>query len=135
MLVVKYFSKYELTAPSTAIPATAATAKFRMAIGWEPDKEATASSSHPGSFFDCRTLSTTTLIGHGSRTSASVSPSTATKASVRARQWRRRKCATRAFLTRPGAMAVTGFGAAAPRSRGLDTPPVPDEAVAPVHPL
>src|SRR5438034_7171152 len=62
--------------------ATAATAKFSVAYLFPANRPSTIAPSDPGSFFDWRTLSTTTLIGHGWRMSATVSPSTASSASV-----------------------------------------------------
>ena len=57
-----------------------------MAYGPSPKSPVTTPPSQPGSGFDCRMLSTTILMGHGSRRSVSVSPSTATSASVSAFQ-------------------------------------------------
>ena len=68
------------------MPATAATAKFSTAYGPWPKIPVTDAAQEPGSGFDCRMLSTTILMGHGSRMSVSVSPSTATSASVSAFQ-------------------------------------------------
>ena len=51
--------------------ATAVTAKFSVAYLFPANSAAAHASSHGGSFFDWTTLSMTTLIGHGCRTSAS----------------------------------------------------------------
>jgi len=75
-------SKYELMAPTIAIAATAATAKFKMASLFCPKSPDTNPPNHGGSFFDCRILSTTTLTGQGSSTSARVSPKTAISATA-----------------------------------------------------
>ena len=61
----------------------------------------------PGNFFDCRMLSITILIGHGSRTSLKVSPSTATNARVSAFQCGRMR---RAMLNFPGWFERGAFG-------------------------
>src|SRR4051812_19993741 len=83
MLVVRYFSKYELRAPTTAMRATAAIAKFSIAYGLLPNMPETAEPSQPGSFFDWSTLSTTILMGQGSSMSVMVSPNTAARATMR----------------------------------------------------
>src|SRR6266516_2191718 len=63
--------------------------------------------AHPrGSVFDPRTLSMTTFTGHGSRMSASVSPTTAPSANASGFQCGRRRSATRR-------RADAGFGAGA----------------------
>src|SRR5262245_64056321 len=62
------------------------TAKFRVAYLLPANSVVTTGSSQSGSRFDCTTLSMTTLIGHGWRTSATVSPTTATSARVSAFQ-------------------------------------------------
>src|SRR5258708_37361875 len=97
-LVVRYFSVYELIAPMTAIAATAAIAKFKMASLSLPNAEVTNPCSHPGNLFDCRMLSIPILIGHGSRTSLNVSPNTATDSRLRAFQCGRMR---RAMLNFP----------------------------------
>src|SRR5579864_1875968 len=88
---MRYLSKYALTAPTTAMPATAATAKLSTACGFAPKILNTRRPRSPGRLFDCRTLSTMTLRGNGAEISVSVSPSTATDARVSARQCGRSK--------------------------------------------
>src|SRR3989441_7667291 len=70
--------------------ATAATAKFSVAYLPAATPPATNASNHPGNFFDWTTLSMTTLMCQGWRTSAKVSPTTASSASVSAFQCGRR---------------------------------------------
>src|ERR1700747_2902383 len=70
----------------TAIAAPAAMAKFKIASLSCPNAEVTNPCIQAGNFFDCRILSITILIGHGSRTSLNVSPNTATNARVSAFQ-------------------------------------------------
>ena len=85
------FSTYELTAPTTAMAATAATAKVqnRQFVLPEHMRDETNPPSQTGSFFDCSRLSTTIFMGHGSITSVNVSTSTASRAIVRAFRWGR----------------------------------------------
>src|SRR2546428_6595420 len=75
--------------------ATAATAKFSVAYLSPANTPATNASNHPGNFFDWTTLSMTTLMGQGWRTSAKVSPTTASSASVSAFQCGRRRVVMR----------------------------------------
>ena len=77
--------------------ATAATAMFSVAYLSLPMKPEMA-SSHGGSRFDWTTLSTTTLIGHGWSTSASVSPTTAMMASDSVFQWGRTSAVMRSAV-------------------------------------
>src|SRR5215831_16122273 len=82
-------------APSTAMRTTAKTAKLSTASALWPKILKTTSPNQPLRGFDCSTESTTTLTGHGSRTSVSVSPTTATPAIDRVIQYGRINCATR----------------------------------------
>src|ERR1700745_4214322 len=72
-------------------------AKFRTASLFCPKAPETKPPNQPGSFFDCRMLSMTILIGQGSRTSLKVSPSTATKARASCFQYGRMRRTTLSF--------------------------------------
>src|SRR5713101_4484281 len=84
--------------------ATAATAKFRVAYLSPANSADTRPPSHRGSVFDWTTLSTITLIGHGWRMSATVSPATARSAAASVFQCGRRRWPMRGV---PGARVTS----------------------------
>src|SRR2546425_5617653 len=70
----------------TAMTNTAATATFSVVVVLLPATAVTIRPSHPDSVLPYTTLSMTTFIGQGCRTSASASPTAARSASDKAGQ-------------------------------------------------
>src|SRR5437868_3146615 len=73
-----------------AITATASTAKFKIASLSCPAMWLTTPASQGGNGLDCSRLSTIIFSGQGSRRSALVSSTTASRAMVKVFQWGRR---------------------------------------------
>src|SRR6185437_14224107 len=99
-------------APTTAITATAITAKFRTAYLFCPAIWLTIAAIQWGKGFDCNRLSTMIFRGQGSRRSVTVSPITATRARAKVFQCGRNSSTIFGhleFAGGMGAVAVSGI--------------------------